>query len=81
LLGGLLYARSPRVDWASLMRRTLAVDVLECPSCGGRLRICGDITEPDLVRLALERLGLPTEAPPTARARDPTHVLAEEPAD
>jgi hypothetical protein len=39
LLGGLLYATSPRVDWASLLRRSFSVDVLECPKCRGRLRV------------------------------------------
>jgi hypothetical protein len=38
LLGGLLYAVSPRVDWATLLRRSFSVDVLECPKCHGRLR-------------------------------------------
>jgi hypothetical protein len=31
LLGGLLYATSPRVEWATLLRRSFSVDVLECP--------------------------------------------------
>ena len=30
LLGGTLYAASPRVDWASLLRRSFEVDVLAC---------------------------------------------------
>jgi len=81
LLGGVLYANSARVDWATLMRRSFAVDVLECPTCHGRMRIRGDITEPTLVRLVLERLGLPAGAPPTTRARDPTHLLADEAGD
>lgn len=78
LLGGLLYAASPRVDWATLMRRSFAVDVLRCASCGGRLRVLGEVTEPILVRVVLERLGLEFEAPPVARARDPTLLLGDE---
>ena len=31
LLDGLLLATSPRVEWAKLLRRTYAVDVLACP--------------------------------------------------
>ena len=81
LLGGLLYATTPRVDWATLMRRSFAVDVLQCPTCGGRLRVRGEITEPTLVRQVLERLGVPSEAPPVARARDPTLLVADEAAD
>jgi len=39
LLGGELLATSPRVPWATLMRRTFAIDTLACPACGGRLRL------------------------------------------
>jgi hypothetical protein len=75
LLGGALYAASPRVDWATLLRRSFDVDVLRCAGCGGRLRVLGEVTEPSLVRLVLESLGLPPDAPPVARARDPTDLL------
>lgn len=44
LLHGLLYAASARVDWATLLRRTLDADVLQCAACGGRLRVLGEIT-------------------------------------
>jgi hypothetical protein len=72
LLDGLLYATQPRVDWATLLRRSFAADVLECPKCHGRLRVVAVITEREPVRRILAHLGLPTDAPPTARARDPT---------
>ncbi len=72
LLGGLLYAATPRVDWASLLRRSFSVDVLECPKCHGRLRVLAVITEREPVRRILGHLGMPTDAPPVARARDPT---------
>jgi len=72
LLGGLLYAVSPRVDWATLLRRSFDVDVMQCPKCQGRLRVVAVITERDAVRRMLSHLGQPTEAPPLARARDPT---------
>ena len=75
LLGGALYAASPRVDWASLLRRSFDVDVLACSSCGGRLRVLGEVTEPAMVRLVLDALGMPTDAPRVARARDPTELL------
>jgi hypothetical protein len=77
-MGGLLYALQPRVDWATLLRRNLSVDVLECPKCRGRLRAMAVITEPEPVRRILARLGLPTEPPPIARARDPTDEDAED---
>lgn len=72
LLGGLLYAVQPCVDWATLLRRSLSVDILECPKCHGRLRVVAVITEREPVRRILAHLRMPTEAPPIARARDPT---------
>jgi len=78
LLGGSLYAASPRVDWATLLRRSFEVDVLRCAACGGRLRVLGEVTEPSLVALVLESLSLPPDAPRVAPARDPTELLAAE---
>jgi hypothetical protein len=72
LLGGLLLCTSPRLDWATLMRRTHATDVLECSQCHGRLRVLAAITEPDVAREILTRLGLAITEPRPARARDPT---------
>jgi hypothetical protein len=72
LLDGLLYAAKPRVDWATLLRRSFEVDVLECTKCSGRLRVVGFVTDAALVRNVLARLGMPTQAPCAARARDPT---------
>jgi hypothetical protein len=60
------------VDWATLLRRSLSVDALECPECSGRLRVLAVITEREPVQRILAHLGLPTEPPPLARARDPT---------
>jgi len=77
LLEGALYAATPRVDWVTLLRRSFNVDVLACTKCGGRLRVLGEITEPSLVRLVLETLGLSGEAPPVAHARDPTELPGE----
>jgi hypothetical protein len=76
LLGGALYAATPRLDWASLLRRSFQVDVLACAACGGRLRVLGEVTEPARVRLVLDSLGMPTDAPRVARARDPTELFA-----
>jgi hypothetical protein len=72
MLDGLLLATSPRLDWATLMRRTYATDVLACPNCHGRLRVLAAITLPDVARQILECLGLPTAVSRPARARDPT---------
>jgi len=72
LLGGLLVATSPRLDWATLLRRTYATDVLSCPRCHEPMRVLAAITAPDVVRQILECLGIAAVAPQAARARDPT---------
>ena len=74
LMGGLLYAVSTRLPWAQLLRRTFALDVQQCPKCAGRLRLIQNITQPAVAQAILERLGMPTEAPTAARARDPTEA-------
>ena len=47
---------------------TFALDVLECPRCGGPMRILAQIHPPDATRAILECLKLPSRAPPTAGA-------------
>ena len=46
--------------------------MLACSRCGGRLRVLACLTDHDAVRGFLTSVGLPTDAPSTARARDPT---------
>ena len=75
LLSGLLHAATSRIDRARLLRRTFDLDVLQCPRCRGRLRVLAVITEREPVVRILSHLGLPTEASPLARARDPSDEL------
>ena len=70
LLDGLLLATSPRVEWAKLLRRTYAVDVLACPRCSGRMRLMAAITDKATARKILGHLGLFAE-PLECRARYP----------
>src|SRR6476620_4126206 len=72
LLGGLLLATSPRIDWAKLIRRTFGLDALCCAHCAGRLRLLAVIPSKATARKILEHLGLPA-APtsPRSRTRDP----------
>jgi hypothetical protein len=77
LLGGLLYATTARIDWATLLRRSFDVDVLRCAKCGEGLHLLGEITDPAMIRLVLEGVGIPSEAPRPARARDPTELLGD----
>ena len=72
LLGGLLYAATPRIDWATLLRRTFQADGLECRKCRGRLRVLACVADAVTAREILGRLEIPVDVPRAARARDPT---------
>jgi hypothetical protein len=58
-----------RVPWSELLRKVFAIDVLECPRCGGRLELIAIISEPGVAKRILDHLGLASQAPPLARAR------------
>ena len=55
-------------DWATLMKRTFGLDVLECPKCHGRMKLIALIDQPAVIQKILKHLGLPTDVP---RARPP----------
>jgi len=76
---GRLLARQPRVDWATLLRRTWAQDVLVCPSCAGRMAVLQPVTDPNDIREHLERLGLGAEPATFAPPRDPDEVAVFRP--
>ena len=74
--------RPRRLAWAELLRRVFAVDVLECPRCGGRMRLLATIHPPQATQAILECLDLPARAPPTtAPLPDDTGVGASWEAD
>ncbi len=60
--------RPRRLAWAELLRRVFAADVLECPRCGGRMRLLAAIQPPEATGAILDSLELPSRAPPTAPA-------------
>lgn len=62
-------ADANRLDWASLLRRVYAVDVLECPKCLGRMRVLAFLTDGRVVKQVLAHLRLPTEVPSRGPAR------------
>jgi len=66
LLQGELYAIAPRVDWATLLRRTFDVDVRVCPRCGGRVPVRALVTEPASVRKLLDALSRTRDPPASA---------------
>ena len=65
-----------RYSWAELLRRVFLIDVLACPSCGGRRRLLAAIHDPGSIRRVLVAMGLPTEAPVLAGPRGPPDVDA-----
>jgi hypothetical protein len=65
--------RQPRLDCASLQRRTFEADVWECP-CGGRRRVVAVISNRRTTEEVLRNLGrLPPRSPP-ARAQSPPQL-------
>jgi len=60
-----------RIAWAKLMARVGEEFPLECPNCGGDIRLIAFITEPRPIRKILTHLGEPLEPPPLLPARGP----------
>ena len=66
----------PNYIWADLMRRSLGLDVLACPRCGGCLRLIAVIDDPAVVERILRHLGLSTDIPEARPARAPPTDVA-----
>ena len=60
-----------RIAWAKLMARVGEEFPLQCPACGGDIRLIAFITEPGPIRKILAHLGEPLEPPPVSPARGP----------
>jgi hypothetical protein len=63
--------KTPRVDWAEWLSRTLDFDVFACVRCGGRRRVLAYVKEAAGVRAIVEHLGLPTAGARLTPARQP----------
>lgn len=63
------YIRPRYVAWTELLRRTLAIDVLACPDCGGRLRLVTTLSDRAVIETILAHLGLPLVPPSPALPR------------
>ena len=59
-----------RIAWAKLMARVGEEFPLQCPACGGDIRLISFITEPGPIRKILTHLGEPLEPPPISPARE-----------
>jgi hypothetical protein len=66
-------AKTARRRWAALIKRVWHVDPLECPHCGGPMRIVSFINswQRDVIEKILPHGGLSARAPPRA---DKTHA-------
>jgi len=60
-----------RLDWAALLKRVFAVDVMVCSRCDGPMKIIATIEEPTVVKAILTHLGLPAEPLPAVNAQAP----------
>jgi len=63
--GGLLFAGTSNVPWATLLARTFEVDVKACPRCGGRLEVRAVVTDHDIARTILDAIPTAARAPPS----------------
>jgi hypothetical protein len=68
LLDGKLLATSPRLDWATLLRRTYGVDVFQCAKCGGRLRVVEVVSDKQEAAEAWRAIEAGGRPEPRARA-------------
>ena|GEM_PF-1446924 len=69
--------RRSRTDWATLLKRTLDIDILACPKCAGRMVVLACITEPDVIRKILRAMDLREEPLGAAPARSPPGLVFE----
>lgn len=59
--------RARRLDWAALLQRVYAVDVLVCAKCEGPMRVIAFVQDEQIARRILLHIGLPARAPPRGR--------------
>jgi hypothetical protein len=66
-------APRPRVDWATLLRHSFDLDVLQCP-CGGRRRILAAVVSPSVAERVLRQLGRLPPRPQLATGPPPPQL-------
>ena len=62
-----------RTDWAELLRRVFAIDVLRCARCGGSMRLIAFVKKKSVAENILRHLKLPSQPLAAAPARAPLH--------
>ena len=63
--------RSTYRPWAELLKRTFDIDVLSCPSCGGRMKLLALVIDSKSVARYLRAIGEPTDVPCRSPSRGP----------
>jgi len=76
---GVLLAVQPRVDWATLIRRTFLADVLTCPRCRGSMELIELVTDPQRAREILLALGVSHQPVEVAPPREPDDACSRGP--
>jgi len=67
--------RIPSKTWRECIKRIWEIDPLQCPYCGGSMKIIAFITQEKIIRKILEHLDLWRDKP----SRDPPHMPEEAP--
>ncbi|HKQ69937.1 MAG TPA: hypothetical protein VJT73_11390 [Polyangiaceae bacterium] len=62
--------------WAELLARTFALDVLQCPTCYGRMKLLAIVTPTKSIARYLANIGEPVGAPSRAQAVGPRNGKA-----
>jgi hypothetical protein len=65
--------RSCYRGWAELLKRTFEIDVLQCPSCSGRMKLIALVTEPKSIVGYLTKLCEPIDVPARGASRGPPY--------
>ncbi len=68
IAGGLLYAATSNVPWATLLARTFDVDVTACARCGGRLDVRAVVADHEVAQRILNALPATARAPPSVES-------------
>ncbi len=62
------------------MKRTMGLEVLDCPRCQGRMELIAAIEDPAVARKILLHLNLPARPPPRGRPQRTQRSVCVEPA-
>jgi hypothetical protein len=62
------YRAGQLLSWAKLLKRVFALNLEQCPNCGGKQKIIAAILEVPVIERILTQLGLQARTPSRARA-------------